>query len=301
MDVTDQWIRENTPDPLYHPLSPTVGKIEDEIYFLREGIAERLGLDLEEMGELWEMEISEYDHNLEYQGNQITLEWATNELKGYQTSWVCLGLVADRVRRYRLYQGKYADWNTYCKEILGKQNWQINKIIKAAKAFITLLQEGFAILPTCVSQAEKLLDCCKKSGNLLSKSWEIVVERLHEPQLITAKSICEVLGFPMEHKNKISRNQRERIRELADRDGMTFDEKLDELLKLDENPQEQEEELEDDPKLMELKEQLWHRDLNQLIEEHDRQLWFLGTIMKLFDWQPKVSQFHWLRQARCQV
>lgn len=277
MDITDQILREITPNPLYHPLSPTVDSL------------------------------TEYFDDLEHEGNQITIEWATREMQDHQMGWVRVGLVADRVRRYRLYKDKYPDWRTFCRTILGKENWQINKIIKCAKAVMSLVQDGFEILPTCLSQTEKLLTCCQKSGNLLTKSWSIVVKRLHEPSLITARSICEVLGFPMDHGNKISRNQRLKIQDLAARDGMTFDEKLEELIALDTEPDydsddeelgitnsDRPEEHPDNPD--------WQADMKQLVEEHDRQLWFLGLITKLSNWQPpNVSQFGWLKQARCQM
>ena len=121
-DVTDKILAEITPDPRFHPLSPTVEKLEDYAHNFRSELAEMMGEEY-----FLEAELEQYDDDLDYQGNQITYEWATNEILGHQMNWVRVGLVADRVRRYRIYKHKFPDWNTYCKEVLGKQAWQMKK------------------------------------------------------------------------------------------------------------------------------------------------------------------------------
>ncbi len=267
-DLTDQWIREMTPDPRYNPLPPSVEELE------------------------------QYADDLDYEGNQITIEWATREMRSHQMGWVRLGLVADRVKRYRLYRGSFPDWNSFCKAVLGKENWQINKTINCAKAAIALVKEGFTVLPTCQSQAEKLLQCCKKSGQLLVAAWESVIEQLPEKSMITANRIGEALGFPTEYEPKLPKQYREQIKAIAQRDGMTVEEKLEEWIHMDTEPDEPESDEPDEVK----KEQLWHRDLKNLIESHDHEIWLMTAISKLTNFSKrKTSQFAWLRSMRYQV
>lgn len=285
-DITEQILAEI--NPLYNPLPPTVDETLTEY---RESISG-------EIAQLWE-----YFDDLEYEGNQITIEWATRELRGHQMGWVRVGLVADRVRRYRLYRGKFPDWKTYCQEVLGKKSWQVNKTIKCALAVMALIDWGdFEIIPSCISQVDKLLACCQKSGQLLVDAWQTVTETLPEAFLITANSISEVLGFPVDYGNRIPKRLCDRLREVADRDGMTIEEKIEELLYLEEVDTEcatDDGELEE-TEVSEDQEQAWREDMNQLVTEHDRQLWFLGAIAKMF--KPiSSSQFSWLRQVRYQT
>ena len=293
-DVTDQILAEITPDPLYHPLSPTVGKLEDYAHNFRSELAELMGSEY-----FLEAELEQYENNLDY---GVTYEWATNEILGHQMNWVRVGLVAERMRRYRIYKHKFPDWNTYCKEVLGKQAWQMKKIINAALAVMELIRHGFPILPTCISQAQKLLDCCKKSGALLVDAWESVLEQLPAAYLLTSNNIAEALGFPVDYSDKIPKKYRQKIRELADRDGMSIYEKLDQWIEEDSEPEsepEPEPEATEDQELNET-DQLWHREMKELVQEHDHQIWFLGAIARLL--QPiRKSQYSWLRNLRYQT
>ena len=223
-DITDQIIAETTPDPHYHPLPPTVGLTLTEY---RENIVEEL--ILEKLDELLS-----YHDDLDDHGNQITIQWATREMQDGQMGWVRMGLVADRVRRYRLYRPHYPNWQTYCQEVLGKWNWQVNKIIKCALAVMELIDEGYDLIPTCISQADRLIACCKKSGQLLIDAWETVTQEVPKAYLLTANRISEALGFPVDHGNQIPKRLRDRLRAVADRDGMTLEEKMEELLHIDE-------------------------------------------------------------------
>ena len=293
-DVTDKILAEITPDPLYHPLSPTVGKLEDYAHNFRSELAEMMGEEY-----FLEAELEQYDDDLDYQGNQITYEWATNEILGHQMNWVRVGLVADRVRRYRIYKHKFPDWKTYCKEVLGKQAWQIKKIINAALAVMELIRHGFPILPTCISQAQKLLDCCKKSGALLVDAWESVLEQVPLAHLMTANRIGEALGFPVDYSDKIPKRYRQKIRELADRDGMTIDEKLEQWIYEDSEPEPEDQELDEKVQELNVTDQLWHREMKELVQEHDHQIWLLSAIARLLP--IRKSQYSWLRNLRYQT
>ena len=140
-DVTDKILAEITPDPRFDPLSPTVGKLEDYAHNFKVELAEMIGEEYLIDGEYFlEMELEKYSDDLDYQGNHITYEWATNEILGHQMNWVRVGSVAERVRRYRIYKHKFPDWKTYCEKVLGKQAWQMKKIINAAGAVMELIR-----------------------------------------------------------------------------------------------------------------------------------------------------------------
>ncbi len=131
-DVTDKILAEITPDPRFYPLSPTVGKLEDYAHNFRSELAELMGSEY-----FLEAELEQYENNLDY---GVTYEWATNEILGHQMNWVRVGSVAERVRRYRIYKHKFPDWKTYCEKVLGKQAWQMKKIINAAGAVMELIR-----------------------------------------------------------------------------------------------------------------------------------------------------------------
>lgn len=272
-DVTDRILQSHKPDPLYSPLPPSYD------------------------------ELTEYAEDLEHWGNHITYEWASNEIMTHRMGWIRMGLVADRLRRYRLYKDKFTDWNTYCKKCLGLQNWQVNKVIKYALVAIDIIRHGAIVLPTCKSHVEKLLECCKKTGVDHLKAWDIVTERLPEQSLITAKNICEVLGFPMEDNRQIRlpRYLRDRLQNAAFREGITLEEKISQLLDEDEGIEPEAETQEDSGSEQEEKEQAWRDDLNQLIQEHDREIWLMTAISKLIhQGKRKISQFSYLKQLRYQ-
>ena len=172
------------------------------------------------------------------------------------------------------------------------------KIINAALAVMELIRHGSPILPTCISQAQKLIDCCKKSGALLVDAWESVLEQLPAAHLLTSNSIAEALGFPVDYSDKIPKRYRQKIRELADRDGMTIDEKLEQWIEEDSEIEPEPESTEDQE--LNVTDQLWHREMMELVQKHDHQIWFLSAIARLF--KPiSSSQYSWLRNLRYQT
>lgn len=289
-DLTDQILAETTPDPRYNPLSPTVGKLEDYAHNVRSELAEQIG----------ESELEIYEDDLNYQGNHITYEWATNEMLGHQMNWVRVGLVAERVRRYRIYRHKFPTWNDYCKKILGKQSWQMKQTINAALAVMELIRHGFPILPNCAAQANKLLECCKKGQMLLVDAWDKVLEEVPLAHLMTSNRIGEALGFPSEKKRiTLPAHLRDRLEKAADEEGLTVAEKITQLLDSELPDPEAEINPENDPELPP-EAQLWHREMTQLVQEHDRQLWLWGAITRLLN-PDRKSQYSWLRQLRLQT
>ena len=79
------------------------------------------------------------------------------------------------------------------------------------------------------------VECCKKTGADYLKAWDVVQSRLPEQILITARSISEVLGFPMEENRKLNipKHLRDRLQDAAFNDGITVEEKINQLLDME--------------------------------------------------------------------
>lgn len=256
-DKTEQLLGINSSDPLFSPLVPTV---ED---------------------------ILEYEENLDTWRNGITYEWATNEIKGHLMNWVRVGLTAYRVRLYRLYKGKYPDWKSYCKDVLGKTAWHINKFIEGARATLDLIHAGFSVLPTCAAQAMKLVDCCKKTHQYFADAWERVLLEFPAAHLITANSIGVALGFPSEKSSiRLPNDLRDRLRRKALDEGLSIKELLENWLNEDEEVEIEDAPAENDDDAIEEigpeKLAAWETDLEDLVSEHDSQNWLTCMILKLF-------------------
>lgn len=297
-DVTDKILAENTPDPRCNPLLPTVGKLKDYAHNVRSEIASLMKEKWEE--EYYpEMELENYHGDLESEGDHITYEWATNEILGHQMNWVRVGLVAERVRRYKLYQHKFSSFQTYCMNVLGRKEWQIRQTIKAALTTMELIRYGFPILPKCISHAIELEKCCKKTGKTLVDAWELVIEELPLAHLITSSGISEILGFPSQKKKiTLPTELYDRLADAASNDGVTVNEKLTQFLDSEEPEPETAETTEDEE--LDQEDQLWYQDMKQMVKEHDHQLWFLSAISKMA--QPlRKSRYSWLKQLRNQT
>lgn len=222
------------------------------------------------------------------------------EIKQSLMDWVRAGLIAKWVSRYRLWQKKFSSWRDFCLYGLGRESWKIKKLIEHSEIVVYLAKFGFSVLPANQSQVEKLLSCAKKLDCLLDEAWSKVVDALPE-QLITANSIAEILGFPsMSVRKKLPKELADRLDHEAAERGLTLEEMLAKDYgvipddgELDDN---ETEEVEPD------KIEAWQADLQQLVVEHDREIWLLCTLSKLANKiRSKVSQFSWLRTYRCQT
>lgn len=104
----------------------------------------------------------------------------------------------------------------------------------------------------------------------------------------------------MEQKRKLNipKHLRDRIEDAARNDGITVEEKLAQLLDYEQGI-----EPEDEPEETTAeKEEAWRTDMQQLLVEHDREIWLWSVITKLINHgQRQVSQFNYLRQIRCQT
>lgn len=246
MDITFDLL----PDPLYHPLPPSID------------------------------DVLTYASELEEEGNNITFKWADHEIKNHLLSYVRVGLVAYKVKLYRLYrhsQQKFKTFQEYCEKGLGKSPWVVNKLINAANITLELAKAGFTQLPQCEAQARPLT---KFTGDTLTKKWQEVIDST-PPHRITATHVSTIVDDePQNPKKRVSidKNTYNALAKKANAAGMTAEELLRELVDnynpQPEEPQEDKDNPEesDDPEAIEpvtpAELEKWLLDTQQLLIEH---------------------------------
>jgi hypothetical protein len=232
------------PDPRYYPLPPSV---DDLLTFAEE---------------------------LDYEGNNITFEWADNEIKNHLLSYVRVGLIAAKVKLYRTWRHasqKFKDFKDYCEKGLGKSRWYVNRMIEAARVTLELMKAGFTQLPQHESQARPLV---KFQGEDLIQKWEEVITSLPAHR-ITAAAISKICGEPEPEKKRVLVSSKlwEKLRLKALELNLSPEQLLEQLLDgtPDDAPQEPEEEpLEPLPDAAPITlEQMtrWVEDMQQLLIE----------------------------------
>ena len=132
---------------------------------------------------------------------EFNLEYLISEFAHNQLAFVRNGLLLAKIKFLKLYKD-YGDGTfvSFCREKLGKQRWQINDTIRAARVVLELMHAGFEILPNNISQAIVL---AKLSGEQLIEKWRMVIEKLTLDQ-ITAKSIRNVIKPPEKKANTLT-------------------------------------------------------------------------------------------------
>jgi len=165
----------------------------------------------------------DYYEDVEYEGSKLSIEWASNEIKADLLSFVRVGIVAAKVRRYRLYQlaaEKFSSFRDYCERALGKTQWHINRIIEAARVVLELAREGFELLPQNEAQARPLV---KFSGDELIAKWQEVIDSC-PPHRITANHVAEIVtpgAAPKQQAIKVDAEDYSQLREKAAQMGIT--------------------------------------------------------------------------------
>ncbi len=195
-----------------------------------------------------------------YISGDFDLAECIGELKREQMSFVRIGLLAYKIKVYRIYKKAYSSFQDFCERALEVSHWQINRTIEAARVVLELAVAGFEILPKCESQCRPLYKILANFGlEELLDNWQRVIDSL-KPNQITAKSICEVLG--MESKDthiRVDRDLAARLQKKAASEGKSVRELLEEIVEEEDEVEEVEEE-----KLAN-----WQTDLELLVEEED--------------------------------
>jgi len=147
-------------------------------------------------------DILNYAEDLDHEGGKhLTFDWADTEIRKGRLGFVRAGLVAQKVKYYKLYQKsqqKLKDFRDYCESYLGKALWQINRLIEAARVTLELARAGFSILPQCEAQARPL---AKFTGEALQQKWLEVVQTVPS-QKITAAIVAEIVDGEQPGKKK---------------------------------------------------------------------------------------------------
>jgi hypothetical protein len=228
-----------------------------------------------------------YSEELDDEGKHINFQWATREIKQHMLNWARAGLVAFKVKLYRLYSRSFKTFQDYCEKVLGKTAWQINRLIKAAQVTLELVKAGFTVLPTCEAQASKLVKYIQHPeygyDELLDK-WQQVIDSLPAHR-ITANAIEEILepARPKKEAIRLPKSLLAKLRRRALDEGVSVEELLEDFI--DEG--EPEEEIEPISRnAIERPE----KDLEELVEQHDAAIWFFGTMMRSFWRDIKVLQ-----------
>ena len=148
--------------------------------------------DLEPSEDLSVQEILDYALTLEGQiPGDFNLSQIVNEIKSNSLSFVRTGLLAYKVKVYKIYRNVHRNFKEFCEKALGISHWQINRTIEAARVVVELAQNGFDILPKCEAQCRPL---SKFSGAQLCANWQIVLDTTPAHR-ITGKAINEALGI----------------------------------------------------------------------------------------------------------
>lgn len=228
---------------------------------------------------------------------------ATVLIKEHIMGYIKAGVLADRVRKFRLYENfttgfeKCASFSAYCRRYLGKSEWYVNKIINAAKVALKLITMGFPVtqLPDNECQARPLVKVYQKAveetlkfkqsfkdfltpegkiepppnpDELLKNKWQKVLTTV-PPGHVTGDKISEIVEDnpqpPAKQKVHVRSATREKWERLAREAGMTPDDYLEALLNktLDNNTSAEVQEPTAE------QEQAWLEDVSNLVEEHD--------------------------------
>ncbi len=148
--------------------------------------------------------IFDFAHDMLAENPYNDFESLTAQIKEGFLDYCKQGVMLHSVRRYRLYKSKYKDFSEYCDKELGRSANYCRKIIEAAEVTLTLIRNGFEILPKCVAQALPLKKFIKKGllfteTEELCSNWKSIVDNLPENQ-ITASKIADALDENPEDK-----------------------------------------------------------------------------------------------------
>jgi hypothetical protein len=118
------------------------------------------------------------------------LEFLTFEIRNNQLAFARTGLIASQIKFKKLYKHTHANFDQYCREMLGVSYWQIDDTIKATDVVIELMANGFDVLPKNVNQGEKLAHI---RGSERVIMWQGIIDT-YQPHEITGKTIEEYIA-----------------------------------------------------------------------------------------------------------
>jgi hypothetical protein len=182
-----------------------------------------------------------YELVCSYAEKEESLDW--QELTGKfifnQHSYIINGCILWEIKLKKLYrrgEKKYKSFQYYCEQELKMCIWGANRLINAARVAITLIHNGFTIIPTCEFQCREL---SKYDASQIVYYWEQILAKFEgEEYKITGQKIWGIVqqirieaGEEVKSskwkKIKILRSLYEKIRQEAFKHYMTFVEYLE--------------------------------------------------------------------------
>ena len=159
------------------------------------------------------------------------------EILDYRFGFVRTGLLAYKIKYFRLYKEVSSSFHKFCQQYFHKGADYIDKLIQAASDILELISHGFgAILPQNEVQVRSLRSSAKKAGVDIVEAWQFVCDRYkNEPWKITYKTInTAICGEIPEEPNTLTKVVLpialvEKIQKLAIKAGMGFTEFLEDL------------------------------------------------------------------------
>lgn len=154
------------------------------------------------------------------------------ELKNNIFGFVKVGICADRIRRFKLWESaKCESFKDYCRSFLGKSSWYINRLIDAAQVIRLLIDAGFKHLPQCEAQARPLVKFLHGVAAIdnIAIAWQKVLDNCPLDRITADRVLAIVNGEPEEEpdrKIKVPRSTYEQIAHHAANAGMKVSEFL---------------------------------------------------------------------------
>ncbi|MBD2395840.1 hypothetical protein H6G11_16470 [Cyanobacterium aponinum FACHB-4101] len=193
---------------------------------------------------------AEKDESLDWQ--ELTRKFIFN-----QHSYIINGCILWEIKLKKLYrrgEKKYKSFQDYCEQELKMCVWQGNRLINAARVAITLIHNGFSIIPTCEFQCREL---SKYNDAQIIDYWQEILAQFEGREYeMTGQKIWGIIRQirieageevkpPKWKKIKILRSLYEKICEQAREHWMTFVEYLEHTFCDDEPPPDREPEPDD--------------------------------------------------------
>ena len=224
-------------------------------------------------GSILNSDICNIDADLERMDHTLDHWFALKLIAKGSRAWAIVGLVLKRVFRYRLWEKMgHSSLKNFCKQVLGRSIGYCKQTIRAAEVALELAAGGFALIPSCQSQAIALARYLGDSRNGLSYCPELLREKWQEI-LSAAETVGSQIttGFIQETLNPDKKRKSDRrvqfdpstwdlVEEQAAAAGLQPKEWLDRLIR-----QQEEGNATRDPSPEKV--ERWQQDMEELIEE----------------------------------
>ena len=213
-------------------------------------------------------------------------EDALAQLKSHQFGWVKFGLWAFQFKVKRFYKYHHKTWKQFCENVLHRNRYYVDKLIKAVRVMKDLICAGFEVLPQNEYQCRFLT---KFWGEELTENWAMIVDAV-PPHLITGDLLKAQFSVREEKEEKwikVNSQVWEEFQWKARQKGLNPNHVIEDILHEwgDEDYEPNTDDLADDEveEVPTEKLEAWQDDLQALIEEKDRtDNWFTQLIFWSF-------------------